>query len=160
MHTQMKWMLEGTRIDPQPDGRILITDAKYRTLRETGEGDMAVQAPQCFYDRDQRSINSSGPIHVQTADGRFSIEGEGFLYQQTNSTLQVSNRVHTIIQAGLLSPQPATNRSNKPVEAAPAMDIFSDKFEYVENPSSILRGAFTRETFGWPGRIWPRPPSG
>ena len=74
-----------------------------------------------------------GRFTLQTADGKFSIEGEGFLYQQTNSTLQVSNRVHTIIQAELLGPQSATTRTNAPAEAARGMDIFSDQFEYAEN---------------------------
>ncbi len=130
--TQMKWILEGAKAQRQPDGRYLITEAKYRTFRETGEGEMSVEAPQCIYDQSQRSISSSGPLHVQTLDGKLSIEGEGFLWQQTNSTLQVSNRVHTIIHAGLLPPQTATSRTNTPAKPAPSTHIFSDQFEYVE----------------------------
>jgi len=70
---------------------------------------------------------------MQIANGKFSIEGEGFLYRQTNSTLQVSNRVHTIIHPELLSAPAATTRTNPPAEATPGMDIFSDQFEYAEN---------------------------
>ena len=117
--TQLKSLLECSRAQRQPDGRYLITDAKYRTFRVTGEGEMTVEAPQCIYDQGQRSISSSGPLHVQTADGKFSIEGEGFLWQQTNSTLLVSNRVHTIIHPELLGPQSATTTTNaRPAEQA------------------------------------------
>jgi lipopolysaccharide export system protein LptA len=69
---------------------------------------------------------------VETADGGFSIEGEGFLWRQTNSTLLVSNRVHTILHPELVGPQTATARTNTPAEAAPGIDIFSDQFEYAE----------------------------
>jgi lipopolysaccharide transport protein LptA len=69
---------------------------------------------------------------VQIANGRFSIEGEGFLYQQTKSALLVSNRVHTTLHPGLFEPQTATTRTNTPAEAAPGIDIFSDRFDYSE----------------------------
>ena len=138
--TQLKSLLEGARAQRLPDGRIQVTDAKYRTYRVTGEGEMTVEAPECIYNSGQRSISSSGPLHVQTADGKFSIEGEGFLWQQTNSTLLVSNRVHTIIHPELVGPPTATATTNvaaeqppPKAEQAPGIDIFSDQFEYAQN---------------------------
>ena len=77
---------------------------------------------------------------MQTADGKFSIEGEGFLWQQTNSTLLVSNRVHTIIHPELLGPHAAAATNNAAVEQtnaaaeqAAGINVFSDQFEYAEN---------------------------
>ena len=131
--TQLKAMLEGAKAERQPDGRVRLTDAKYRTFRETGEGEMAVEAPQCTYDPAQRSISSPGPLRVQTENGKFSIEGEGFLWQQTNATLEVSNRVHTTIHPELLSPQATTTRTNPPTAGAPGIEIFSDQFEFAQN---------------------------
>jgi lipopolysaccharide export system protein LptA len=135
--TQMKWLIEGANAAPQPDGRTLVTGVKYQTFREAGGGELIVQAPQCYFDRGQRTISSPGPLRVQTADGAFSIEGEGFLYEQTNSFLRVSNRVHTIIYPEMFGPKPAMARTNAPPPAAsvvaePGMDIFSDQFEYAE----------------------------
>jgi lipopolysaccharide export system protein LptA len=138
--TQLKALLEGARPQRQPDGKIQVTDAKYRTYRVTGEGEMTVEAPQCVYDPGQRSISSSGPLHLKTADGKFSIEGEGFLWQQTNSTLQVSNRVHTVIHPELMGPQTATATNNvvleqthAAAEQAAGIDVFADQFEYAMN---------------------------
>jgi lipopolysaccharide export system protein LptA len=145
--TQLKSLLEGARAQRLPDGRVQVDDAKYRTYRETGEGEMTVEAPQCFYSSSQRSISSPGPLRVQTADGRFSIEGEGFLWQQTNSTLLVSNRVHTIIHPEQLRPQAgastnvAAEQAPPRAEQAPGIDIFSDQFEYAQNSGlGIYRG--------------------
>ena len=130
--TQMKSMLEGARADRQPDGRYLVTTAKWRTFRVSGEGELVAEAPECAYDPRQRTVSSAGPLHVETADGKFSIDGEGFLYRQTNSTLLVSNRVHTILHPELLQAQSATTRTNTTAEAAPGIDIYSDEFEYAE----------------------------
>jgi lipopolysaccharide export system protein LptA len=131
--TQMKSMLEGARAQRQPDGRYLVTKAKWRTFRVTGEGELTAETPECVYNPSQRTVSSAGPLHVKTADGKFSIDGEGFRYQQTNSTLVVSNRVHTILHPELLQPQAAATRTNASGEAAPGIDIFSDQFEYAQD---------------------------
>jgi lipopolysaccharide export system protein LptA len=130
--TQMKSLLEGAGAQPQPDGRLLVTEAKYRSFRTNNEVELSVEAPQCLYDRGRKAISSSGPLRMQIANGQFSIQGEGFLYQQTNSILQVSNRVHTILHPELVGPQAGSARTNGPAEAAPGIDIFSDQFEYSE----------------------------
>jgi len=144
--TQMKWLIEGANAAPQADGRTLVTGVKYQTFREVGGGELTVQAPQCYYDRGQQTISSPGPLRVQTADGAFSVEGEGFLYEQSKSFLRVSNRVHTILYPGTFGPKPAMTRANAPGPAAeeaakPGTDIFSDQFEYAETAGrGIYRG--------------------
>jgi lipopolysaccharide transport protein LptA len=130
--TQLKSVLECSQAQRQPDGRYLITAAKYRTFRVTGEGELAVEAPQCTYDQGQRSVSSAGPLQAQSADAKFSIEGEGFLYRQTNSTLLVSNRVHTVVHSDLLSRPSATTTTNAAAEQTSGIDIYSDQFEYAE----------------------------
>ena len=138
--TQLKSVLECARAQPQPNGRYLLTDAKWRTFGENGEGQMTAAAPECVYDSGQRLINSAGPLNVQVAEGKFTIEGVGFLFQQTNSTLWVSNQVHTILHPESLSGQ--TNVTNKGAavqktkalaEEKPGIDIFSDQFTYAQN---------------------------
>ena len=130
--TQMRSLLEGAGAQPQADGRLLVTKAKYQTFRTNNEVELNVEAPQCFYDQGQKAISSSGPLRMQIANGKVSIEGDGFLYQQTNSILQISNRVHTILHPELLGSPAGPARTNTLAEAAPGIDIFSDQFEYSE----------------------------
>ncbi len=129
---QMKSMLEGSGAEPQPDGRVLVTNAKRQSFLVNGEVELTVEAPQCLYDPTKRTISSSGPMLAKTGDGKFSIEGEGFLAQQTNSILLVSNRVHTVLRLEGLNPPTATTRTNASAAASPGINIFSDKFEYSE----------------------------
>ena len=99
--TQIKSLLEGAEARPEPGGLIFITDLKMQTFNEQGERQMVVNAPECIYDSSQRTVGSSGKLQVQMADEKLLLAGEGFLWQQTNSNLIISNRVSTIIRGPL-----------------------------------------------------------
>ncbi len=130
--THIKASIEGAQGQQQPDGRWLITRAKYQTFSLTGEGELVVEAPECLFDPGQHSLSSAGPLNVRTADRGFALDGEGFLWQQTNSTLLVSNRVHTTVHPELFRPSATAAVTNRPAEAAPGIDLFSDQFEYAQ----------------------------
>ena len=139
--TQMKSLLEGEKGLPLPGGRIQITGGKRQSFRENGELEMAVEAPECVFDESQRTVSSSGPFHLRAAEGKLYLEGEGFLWQNTNSSLFVSNRVHTIAQQDLLRPPSAGTPTNAAQPGAGSIEIFSDQFEYETNTSlGIYRG--------------------
>ncbi len=139
--SQMRWLLEGATAQPQPGGRALLTDAKLQTFRETGEGQMVVETPQCFYDSGRQTVSSPGPLRLQTADGKFSIEGLGFLWQQTDASLIISNSVHTTVQAALLGAQSSVPSTNTSAPAANDIEIFSDQFLYSTNTGlGVYRG--------------------
>jgi len=139
--TQMKSLLEGAKAVPQPGGRIFqITDARLQTFRVTGEGELVVEAPECSYDANERSVSSAGPLRLRTGDGRFYLEGEGFLWQQTNSSLHVSNRVHTVVHSEVASGQGAGPSTNALVPAAGEIHILSDQFDYaVKSGQAVYR---------------------
>jgi len=130
--TQLKSLLEGARAEQQPDKRWLITSPKYQTFQKTGEGELVVTAPECYYDPGQRTLSSAGSLRVETADGGFVIEGEGFTWQQTNAILLVSNRVHTTIHPEMFRPASVAPVTNRPATDAPGIEVFSDRFDYAQ----------------------------
>jgi lipopolysaccharide transport protein LptA len=140
--TQMKWLLEGASAVPLAGGRgFLVTEPKVQTYRDNGEGEMIVEAPQCTYDADQRTVSSPGLLRLRTADGTFNLEGEGFSWLQAGSILFVSNRVHTIVHPELVGLQSANARTNTAARPAAPIDIFSDQFDYAEKSGEgIYRG--------------------
>jgi lipopolysaccharide export system protein LptA len=140
--TQMKSLLEGAKGQPLPEGRIQITGAKRQSFRENGEPEMTVEAPECVFDQGQKSVSSSGPFHLRTGDGKLYLEGEGFLWLLADSSLFVSNRVHTIVQQDLLRPQSANAPTNAAPPGAGNIEIFSDQFDYATNTGlGIYRGS-------------------
>jgi hypothetical protein len=95
---QMKSLLRGAEAEPQPNGCVLIHELQLETYGIDGRLQMSVHAPVCSYNSATQSASSSSHIEARSGDGHLLIEGEGFLWKQTNSTFTVSNRVHTIIR--------------------------------------------------------------
>ncbi len=117
---KVKTWVSGGEATPLPGGKTRIKGLKIVTYKLTGQIDLIVEAPECVYDLSKHLANSDGPLKAHTGDGRFSIEGNGFLWQQADSDLAISNRVHSILQA-----QAETN-----APAGTPTEIFSDRFEF------------------------------
>ena len=94
---QMKSLLRGQEAQPQANGRVFIRGLQVETFRLDGSIDITVRAPECLYNSVEQTATSAGRIEARSGDGRLFIEGEGFRWQQTDSTFTISNRVHTII---------------------------------------------------------------
>jgi lipopolysaccharide export system protein LptA len=129
--TQTKSLLEGAKARRLPDGKWFITDATLHTFRVTGEQDLVAKAPECLYSPVTHTANSDGPLHAQMADGSFSIEGKGFEAQQTNSTLRISNQVHTVVQPKMIGPEAKKTETPDAQLAGEGMEIFSRSFDYT-----------------------------
>ena len=95
--SQVRSLITGAEAQPQPGGRYLVKKLKIETFRETGEREIVVEAPECLYDSSKRLASSPGHLQVHTGDGRYFVEGEGFLWRQSESHLTISNRVRTVI---------------------------------------------------------------
>lgn len=95
--SQLKSLLHGAVAVPQPGGKILIKELRLETFGENGEPGVIVEAKECVYDNASRTASSPTLLRMHSADGRIFLEGEGFLWRQTNSNLTISNRVRTII---------------------------------------------------------------
>ncbi len=99
--------------------KVLVKGADMKSFREDGTLVMAAKAIECVYDGSKKQANSSGPLQMQTGDGHFFIEGIGFLWNETDSGLVLSNHVHSILHSDSTNGTP-------PSETV----IFSDRFTY------------------------------
>jgi hypothetical protein len=97
---QVKTVLSGAEAVPQAGGKLIIKQLKLQTFALDGTPEIVVTAPECNYDAQEGTAASAGPLQMQTGDGRFRVEGEGFLWRQTNSLLTISNQVRTVIEDG------------------------------------------------------------
>ena len=99
---QIKSILSGAEALPQPGGLLIIKQLKLETFNPDGKLDWVVNAPECVYDTFKGVANSPGHLQVRTGDGKFRVEGEGFLWRQSNSFLTISNNVRTVIENGAI----------------------------------------------------------
>ena len=135
--SQMKYQLTGAEARQEGSGSLRITQMKLQTFREDGTRDIVVEAPECIYESAKREASSAGPLQVQRGDGRFFVEGEGFLWQESESMLTISNKVRSLLQ------RVATN--SPAAQAKPPLVITSRRFEF-----GILKreGVYREEVHG------------
>jgi hypothetical protein len=98
--TMMKSRLSGAEAQPQAGGLLVIRQLKLETFDSNGVPGLIVKAPHCVYDTQRGVASSPGHLRLETADGSSHVEGDGFLWRQTDSFLTISNNVQTVIEAG------------------------------------------------------------
>jgi hypothetical protein len=93
---QIKSILSGAEALPQPGGQLIIKQLKLETFDLDGKLEVTILAPECIYDTLKGLANSPGHLQVQRGDGKLRVEGEGFLWRQSDSFLTISNNVRTV----------------------------------------------------------------
>lgn len=126
---QTKSLLEGGLATPARGGYVLSEGVTLRVFSESNTVQLVVRSRECFYNSSNHTVHSAGPLQMQTADGKFSIEGKGFYWEQTNSSLFISNQVHTVIMADLFQAS-VTNRSPTAGPDTGPLSIWSEHFAY------------------------------
>jgi hypothetical protein len=99
---QIKSILSGAEALPQPGGQLIIKQLKLEIFNLDGKLEWVVIAPECVYDTFKGVANSPGHLEVRTGDGKFRVEGEGFLWRQSDSFLTISNNVRTVVEHGAM----------------------------------------------------------
>jgi hypothetical protein len=99
-HQQLiKSRLSGAEAQPLAGGLLVIKQLKLETFDTNGAPGLIVKAPNCVYDTLQGVASSPGHLRLETADASSHVEGDGFLWRQTNQFLTISNNVRTVIEA-------------------------------------------------------------
>jgi lipopolysaccharide transport protein LptA len=94
---QMKSRLSGAEAQPLAGGLLVIEKLKLEMFELDGKTNFIVEAPECVYDTQNETANSAGHLQLRTGDGKFHVEGDGFLWRQTSQFLTISNDVKTLI---------------------------------------------------------------
>lgn len=95
---QVKTRLSGAEAVPQTGGLLVIKQLKLETFAPDGKSQLVIEAPDCVYDTMKNVASSPGEVYLQTGDGKIRVQGEGFLWQQTDQLLTISNRVHSVLE--------------------------------------------------------------
>lgn len=101
---RVRSLLTGVGAKPLPGGQVWLKELCLTTYTLEGKTNLVVAGTNCLFDPQNKLAFSPDRLEVRSADGRFLIEGVGFLWRQTNWHLTISNCVHARLQ-GL---EPAT----------------------------------------------------
>ena len=95
---QVKVRLSGAEASPLPGGLLEVKKLKVETFNTAGRTELVVRAPQCIYAPLDGVASSAGHLELRSGDGKFRVDGDGFLWRQNESSLTISNRVRTVIE--------------------------------------------------------------
>lgn len=99
---RLKAVLFGAEAQPQLDGNMFIKGLRIENFTEMGETQVVIQAPSCYFEMATQVASSTGQLHLYRPDQTFSLRGEGFLWQQSNGFLIISNQVRTVVRKKLV----------------------------------------------------------
>jgi hypothetical protein len=91
---RVRSLLSGVGAKPLANGQVWFNQLRLETYAEEGNTNFVVIGTNCVFDPKNKLASSSDRLEVHGGDGRFFIEGVGFLWRQTNWHLTISNRVH------------------------------------------------------------------
>jgi hypothetical protein len=83
-----------------------VSRMKIEAYDPDGRTNLVAWAPECLFDPRSQVASSTGRLELTASDGRFFVEGQGFLCRRTNFHLIISNRVRTVIHHQLFSSTP------------------------------------------------------
>lgn len=95
---QVKIRLSGAEASPLPGGLLEVKQLQIEKFSTNGVLQLQARAPQCTYAPLDGVASSAGRLELQTGDGKFRLEGGGFLWRQAESSLTISNNVRTVIE--------------------------------------------------------------
>ena len=99
LQQQMKSRLSGAEAQPMPGGLLIIKQLKLETFDTNGTPQAVLESPDCTYDTQNDTASSAAHLRARSGDGKIRTEGDGFLWQRTNSVFIISNHVHTVIES-------------------------------------------------------------
>lgn len=137
--TQLRSLLKGAEATLRPGEPVRLRQVTVERFLVTGVREMLIEVPESSFDYTTHEAWSPGPLKVQFQEGRFTLEGEGFRWQQTNALLVISNRVRTDIRGGWLASQGAT-------PALGEVQVLADQFVFSGQTTQVVYRGRVRVT--------------
>jgi hypothetical protein len=95
---QLRSRLTGSEAEPMAGGRFVLKRIRLESFRLDGLCEFRITAPEAIYDNARRAAYSASEVHLESGDGRLTVDGRGFLWDQTNSIVVISNDQRTILR--------------------------------------------------------------
>ena len=92
---RLKSKVFGQTAEPQPDGRMKITDLRIQIYKE-GVLEGTVWSAQCLFDRKERSVVSVAPVRLER--GNMVITGVGLKWNSEDQHLEILSQVRVLLK--------------------------------------------------------------
>ena len=89
---------EGSQVG---DTLYLVKNFKLEWFASDGHLQQVATAPECLIDQVKNTANSASHLVLQSGDGKTRVEGDGFLWRQTEQWLTISNHLFQVTDSSL-----------------------------------------------------------
>lgn len=103
---RLKTLITGASYQMMSNNIVALMEPRIERTREDGQLEWTVRARECQFSLLTREARGSSNVFFRTADERMFLTGVGFLWQQTNSVLTLSNQTLTWIDKTALTNSP------------------------------------------------------
>ena len=103
---RLKTLITGARWQMMSNNIVALQEPRIQRTRADGQLEWTVLARECQFSLLTKEAHGSSNVFFRTADERFFLTGVGFLWQQTNSVLTLSNQTLTWIDKTALTNSP------------------------------------------------------
>lgn len=103
---RLKTLITGASWQMMSNSIVALKDPRIERTREDGQLEWTVLARECHFNLLTKEARGSSNVFFRTADERLFLTGVGFLWQQTNSVLTLSNQTLTWIDKIALTNSP------------------------------------------------------
>lgn len=94
---KLKSLLCGDHATIPLSGPIEVEQLNYEVFSGGGtQSDVRISAPQCFYDREQGTANSTGTVRIARPD--VIITGKGFEFDRRSERLVIKSQVRVVLK--------------------------------------------------------------
>jgi hypothetical protein len=104
---RIKSILTGSEGELLTNGLVFLTNPRIETYREDGVLEWVATSLDALVNREARVAVGTNLVSFRSGDTNFYQSGRGFLWQQTNSVLIVSNQSYTWIAQKALTNSPS-----------------------------------------------------
>ena len=101
---RLKTLVTGAEAQPRLSGQVSIKELKIENYRDDGQVDLVIRTSECLFEITTRTAWSTNRLEVVSGNGQYTIQGQGFYWQQTNNLLIISNRTETTLRRELVTP--------------------------------------------------------
>jgi lipopolysaccharide export system protein LptA len=142
-------VLKGSDAKPIGNKIFEITAPRVTSFRPDNTLDMVIEAPICQFDSNSNIASSDSDLSFKTTDGRFSIQGAGWLWDPSQSHLTISNKVVALVQKSALANSSVgadarlKTQTNQPVRITSKFFIYDGNLATFDGGVRVEDGADT-----------------
>jgi len=136
--SELELLLSGDTWNQLTPRDVLVTPFQMKSFRSGPSNIVQLigQAPECHVDKNGHRAWDKGPVVLFTPTTNVWVHGDGFLFIETNHTLDISNNVETRVLRSLLKTTMLSGaKTNAPETEGQILKIFADRchFDYQAN---------------------------